>query len=83
VKLTGTQSNRDGIGACVKIGKQSNQMTSNAGYASSSLVPVHFGIGSAAQVSIEILWPSGVQQTLNSVRTNQVFAVREPEIKAR
>jgi hypothetical protein len=79
VKLTGTRSNRDGIGAIIQIAKQRNQMTSNAGYASSSLVPVHFGTGSARQVDIEILWPSGVRQTLRNVVTNQVLAVREPE----
>jgi len=79
VKLTGTRSNRDGIGAIVQIANQRNQMTSNAGYASSSLVPVHFGTGNARQVDIEILWPSGVRQMLRNVRTNQVFAVREPE----
>jgi hypothetical protein len=79
VKLTGTRSNRDGIGAVVKIDKQRNQMTSNAGYASSSLVPVHFGTGNASRVDIEILWPSGTRQTLRNVRTNQVLAVREPE----
>jgi hypothetical protein len=79
VKLTGTRSNRDGIGAIVQSANQRNQMTSNAGYASSSLVPVHFGTGSARQVDIAILWPSGTRQTLRNVRTNQVLAVREPE----
>jgi hypothetical protein len=54
-------------------------MTSNAGYASSSLVPVHFGTGNARQVDIEVLWPSGVRQMLRNVRTNQVLAIREPE----
>jgi len=79
VKLTGTRSNRDGLGACVRIGTQRNLMTSNAGYSSSSLVPVHFGTGTATQVDVEVLWPSGVRQTLRNVRTNQVLAVREPE----
>jgi len=79
VKLTGVRSNRDGIGARVQVANQRNQMTSNAGYASSSLVPVHFGLGKATQVDVEVLWPSGTRQTLRGVRTNQVLAVREPE----
>jgi enediyne biosynthesis protein E4 len=79
LKLTGTRSNRDGIGARIQIAKQCNQMTSNTGYSSSSLVPVHFGTGNATQVDVEIMWPSGARQTLRNVRTNQVLAVREPE----
>jgi len=78
LKLTGTKSNRDGIGARVRIGKQRNTMTSNAGYSSSSLVPVHFGTGTATQVDIEIVWPSGIRQTIPATRTNQVLSVREP-----
>ena len=57
---------------------QYNQMTSNVGYASSSLTPVHFGTAKATHVDIEILWPDGTKQTLKNVRTNQVLAVREP-----
>ncbi len=77
VKLVGTKSNRDGIGAQIRIGKQYNQMTSAVGYASSSLTPVHFGTGQAKQVDIEILWPSGIRQNVNGVRTNQIVTIRE------
>jgi hypothetical protein len=79
VKLVGTKSNRDGIGARVRIGNQWNQMTANMGYASSSHTPVHFGTGKAAEVSIEIFWPSGIKQVAEKVRTRQVVTVREPE----
>ncbi len=78
LKLTGTKSNRDGIGACIQVGRQSNEMTSAVGYASSSDVPVHFGLGQAGLVDINIQWPSGVRQTLRKVHTNQVLNVREP-----
>lgn len=78
IKLTGTQSNRDGIGARIRIGKQSNHMTSAVGYASSSHAPVHFGTGKAKQVDVEIIWPSGRQQTLRGVQTNQILRVTEP-----
>jgi hypothetical protein len=79
LKLTGTRSNRDGIGARLRIGQQHNQMTSAVGYASSSDTPVHFGTGKARQVDIDIVWPSGTIQSLRSVPTNQVFAIREPK----
>lgn len=78
LKLTGTKSNRDGIGAVVRIGKQWNEMTANTGYASSTHAPVHFGTGKASQVDVEILWPSGTKQTLQGIRTNQTLSVREP-----
>jgi len=81
VKLTGLKSNYDGLGAHVRVGSQSNDMTSAVGYASSSLVPVHFGTGSARQVDIEIVWPSGIRQTVRGVPTNRILPVREPSDK--
>jgi hypothetical protein len=78
LKLAGTRSNRDGIGARVRIGVQHNHMTSAVGYASSSHGAVHFGTGSASSVDeIEILWPSGVKQTLRNVPTNRIVEVHE------
>jgi len=79
VKLKGVKSNRDGIGASVHVGQQWNEMTSNQGYASSSLAGVHFGLGRAAAVDVEILWPSGVRQTLRNVSVNRVLQVTEGE----
>jgi hypothetical protein len=79
VKLTGTRSNRDGIGAKITVGNQHDHMTSNCGYASSTHAPVHFGTAKAAQVDVEIAWPSGTKQVLRNVRTNRVLAVHEPE----
>ena len=81
--LRGTKSNRDGIGARVKLvsksGSQYNHMTTSVGYASSSDGPVHFGLGPDNRVdSIEIHWPSGVVQTLRSVPSDQILKVTEP-----
>jgi hypothetical protein len=79
LKLTGTKSNRDGIGAQIRIGDQWNHMTTAVGYASSSHFGVHFGTGQLKEVPlIEIRWPSGVRQVLKQVRTNQLLQVREP-----
>ncbi|MDQ6700919.1 MAG: CRTAC1 family protein [Acidobacteriota bacterium] len=78
VKLTGTKSNRDGIGAVVRIGKQSNHMTTAVGYASSSRTGVHFGLGNLAVVpKIEIRWPSGRTQTLENVNADRTIAITE------
>ena len=79
LKLRGTVSNRDGIGAVVRIGNQTNHMTTSVGYASSSHFGVHFGTGQRKELDqIEIRWPSGIRQVLRNVKTNQVLQVREP-----
>jgi hypothetical protein len=79
LRLRGTKSNRDGIGAKVRIGDQYNEMTTTTGYASSSDWGVHFGLGALPEVkSIEIQWPSGVKQVLANVKADQVLQVTEP-----
>jgi len=79
IQLTGTRSNRDGIGARVRIGNQWNEMTANVGYASSSHAGIHFGLGKVRTVErVEIRWPSGIQQLLTGISVNQVLHVTEP-----
>jgi hypothetical protein len=79
LKLRGTHSNRDGIGAVVRIGDQTNHMTTSVGYASSSHLGIHFGTGQRKEAGrIDIRWPSGIRQTLRNVKTNQILEVREP-----
>jgi len=83
-KLQGTKSNRDGIGARIKVvtksGTQYNHMTTSCGYASSSAGPVHFGLGANASVDlVEIHWPSGIVQQLKDVTGDRVVAVKEAE----
>ncbi len=79
VRLRGTRSNRDGIGARVVIGRQTNLMTSAVSYSSSSMDGVHFGLGETKKVEkVEIHWPSGTVQELRDVAVNQTLAVTEP-----
>ena len=83
IKLHGTRSNRDGIGARIKIvgknGTQYNHMTTSVGYASSSAGPVHFGLGPDAAVElVEIHWPSGMVQQLRNVAADRILSVTEP-----
>ncbi len=82
VQLRGTRSNRDGIGAQIKVvtksGTQYNHMTTSVGYASSSDGPVHFGLGRDARAeTVEIRWPSGRVQTVHDVAGDQVLKVTE------
>jgi hypothetical protein len=82
VKLQGTRSNRDGIGAVIKLssksGTQYNHATSAVGYASSSAGPVHFGLGPDTTADLEIRWPSGSVQRLSGVAADRVLKVKEP-----
>ncbi len=85
IALQGTKSNRDGIGARIKVvsktvGAQYNHMTTSVGYASSSDGPVHFGLGADSKADlIEIHWPSGIVQTLENVPADQILKVVEPK----
>ena len=82
--LVGTASNRDGIGARVRLVEESgrmqyNQATTAVGYASSSDSRVHFGLGTSTGVSaVEITWPSGTVQTLEKPEIDAVLTVTEP-----
>ncbi len=77
VRLMGSKSNRDGIGAVLRAGNQWNHMTAAVGYCSSSHAGVHFGLGGAAGTRLEIRWPSGKVQVLENVKANQVLMVKE------
>jgi enediyne biosynthesis protein E4 len=82
IALRGTKSNRDGIGARLKVttksGIQYNHMTTSVGYASSSEGPVHFGLGPDDRAEeVEIQWPSGAVQKLRHVQADRVVMVQE------
>ena len=77
LKLVGAKSNRDGIGARVRIGNQFAERSTTAGYASSVDAPLHFGLGNATVPRIEIRWLSGAVQTLSDVKADQVLTVTE------
>ena len=85
IKLQGTRSNRDGIGARIKVvtknGVQYDHKSTAAGYASSSAGPVHFGLGPSTSVDlVEIRWPSGTIEQLRDVPSNQILTVQEPTL---
>jgi hypothetical protein len=83
LKLVGHTSNRDAIGALVKIvtsqGPQYTTVTTASSYLSSSDKRVHFGLGTdAAAQTVEIHWPSGIQRVLKNVHGDQILQVDEP-----
>jgi len=85
LSLVGTKSNRDGLGARIKLitadGAQYNHATTTVGYNSSSDKRVHFGLGTAAKADkIEIHWPSGIEQVLTDVKADQILTVTESKV---
>ena len=79
ITLRGTRSNRDGYGARVQVNGQTRFATSTVGYLSASDKRLHFGVGTADKAKVEVVWPSGIHQTLNDVHADQFLEVREPE----
>ena len=82
ISLIGTKSNRDGLGAKIKlttvVGTQYNHATTTVGYNSSSDKRVHFGLGAADKAErIEIRWTSGTEQILTEVKADQILTVTE------
>ena len=78
VRLAGTKSNRDGIGARVQVGNQVRTMTTAMGYASSSNAGLHFGLGTGSDaVTVQVQWPSGARQIVENVKPNQAVEITE------
>ncbi len=86
LKLVGHKSNRDGIGAVVKVttskGSQWETISTACGYLSSCDPRPHFGLGGdRAARNVEIAWPSGTVQTLENVAGDRIMQVDEPVTK--
>ncbi|MBK7927859.1 MAG: CRTAC1 family protein [Bryobacterales bacterium] len=81
VRLRGTKSNRNGLGAVVRVesggGKQAQLARSGSSYCSASDLAVHFGLARDAAVTLSVEWPSGVKQRFSGVKANQHLVVDE------
>jgi len=86
VKLVGTKSNRDGIGAVVRVtfgddnkkDKQWKMLRSGSSYLSQSELVLTFGLGAQSKAdAVEILWPSGQVDKLTSINVGQTITVQE------
>ena len=87
LKLIGTKSNRDAVGAKIAIttenGSQTDQVTGGGSYLSASDLRVHFGLGSSNIIkTLTIRWPSGTEDKLQDVKGNQILSIREGTAKA-
>jgi len=82
LRLTGSRSNRSAVGAEVrctaKARLQVRTVSGSMGYASTSDLTVHFGLGAATEATVEIHWPSGRVQSLGVVKADRRLQVTEP-----
>ena len=83
IKLQGTRSNRDGIGARVTVqavggARLSGMVKTGSSYCSQSEMPLTFGLGKADKpYTIEISWPSGGVDKIPEVKANQSLTIQE------
>jgi len=82
LKLVGTKSNRDGIGAVVKLatadGTQTQMLRSGSSYLAANELVLTFGLGKQSQAdAIEIRWPSGTVDKLTAVNAGQTVTITE------
>jgi hypothetical protein len=78
VELNGRRSNREGLGAIVRVEGQTERITTTFSYASSSPPVAHFGFGGRkAAVTVEVTWPGGHTQVVRDVALNQRLVVAE------
>ncbi len=82
--LEGTRSNRDAVGAIVKVsagdGTEAKVVSAGAGYLSGHDQRLLFGLGMAAQTdSVEVRWPSGLVQRFGALRAGQTLRLTEGE----
>jgi hypothetical protein len=83
VRLVGSSSNRDGIGARVTIKAGGNTMTQvldgKSGYLSQSMKPLYFGLADADGIDeLQVNWPSGKTQTVKVTKINTLVEIKEP-----
>jgi hypothetical protein len=83
VTLAGTSSNRDGIGATVRVlrdqgGPLTRMVKTGSSYLSQSELPLTFGLGASAKVTgIEVIWPTGKTERIAAVAGDQAIVIQE------
>lgn len=84
-RLRGSQSNRDAIGAVIRVWQgdriMTRQVQTASGYLSQSSRIIHFGLGDANAVDrVEVVWPGGAKQKIENVKLNALNEIVEPKI---
>ena len=84
IELKGTRSNRNGLGATVRVHAGGQTYTKyndgKSGYLAQSVLPLYFGLADATSIDrVEVDWPSGTKQVLTTaIEENQTLRIKEP-----
>ncbi len=81
-KLAGVKSNRDALGARIRISaggvKQIREIAAGGSYMSHSDLRAHFGLGGSSRVeAVEVTWPSGLRQQFRNVKADEFYLIEE------
>ena len=81
-KLVGTRSNRDALGARIRVKaggiSQTREIAAGGSYMSQSDLRAHFGLGPSTLVDrVEVTWPTGIRQEFHSVKADQFYVIEE------
>jgi enediyne biosynthesis protein E4 len=81
VKLEGVKSNRSAIGARVLAhyggNVQAQAVLSQSSYYSCNDPRLHFGLGAATEVDVDVYWPSGLHEVFKKISINRLITIRE------
>jgi Tfp pilus assembly protein PilF len=77
LRLRGTESNRDAIGARVTVNGYTQEITAGSGFLSQHSKRLHFGLGGRDSADVHILWPSGLRQEVTGLRPGYTWTVVE------
>jgi tetratricopeptide (TPR) repeat protein len=83
LRLRGTKSNRDGIGARVEVNGRVLYVNAGSGYLSQHSKQLHFGLGEAGEAVVKITWPSGVKQEFARLRAGFRYEIEEGSEEAK
>jgi enediyne biosynthesis protein E4 len=78
----GTRSNRDALGARIRVAaggvSQIREIAAAGSYLSQSDLRAHFGLGPTTRIdSVEVIWPSGVRQQFHNLKADQFYLIQE------
>ncbi len=83
LRLVGTRSNRDGVGARIRVRTggilQTGEVRSGGSFMSHNDVRAHFGLGDAPAAQVTIRWPDGRFQELSNLEANHFYTIQESE----
>ena len=87
IKLVGTQSNRDAIGALVRLvtadGEQRQEVRGGGSYYSQNDLRLHFGLGSNTAIErVIVRWPNGLEETSTGLAVNRLHTLKEGQAPA-